>query len=469
MRPRVVATQNARISVEAEQALLGILLSDTSALERVRPFLRASHFSEGLYARIYDAFQEEYERGSGYNPAAIATRFIADPVMLELGGLEHIGLLMSNAPPSENAVDYGKAVYDSAVRTEVAAICAAGLQAATEGTEEAFGIVSQTRQKLELLESEAATDDDSLVEATDVADHAIAVMQDKAVNGRARGLLTGLRCFDRRMNGLKAGALIVIGARPGMGKTGLLRAAFHGAAIRNPDFLFPLLNLEMDGVDIMQRELSSLCYELGENIPYQAMDAGKVTPFDFSIIAQARQKVPRNLILDNRCARLSVDSVRRKIWALSRRGRIGAIGIDYLQLMQRPAAEGRNEASVIGEMTRGLKQAARETGTCIVLLSQLSRSVESRDNKKPQLSDLKESGAIEADADAVLLPFRPYYYHLKDEPAKSDLSRYQKWETEGAIIKRRLEVYCAKQRGGPEGLDLQTYVAECDHIEDSHE
>lgn len=463
------ASPNIRTSIEAEQALLGMMFCDASTIQRVRPFLKPEHFSEPIHARLYGAFQEEFDAGAPMAPMSIASRFYADQAMQELGGPNYVAMLAAHAPPTENAADYGKAIFDSACRSDIAAICAEGLKAATEGSEDAFSIASGTRHRLELLEADSAIEDGSFREAPDVADEAIAAMQDKATHGRTRGLMTGLRCFDRRMNGLKPGNVIVIGGRPGMGKSGLARAGAHGGAVRNPDSLFLFLNLEMEGVEIMQRELSSLCYELGESIPYRNMDAGNLTAFDFTMIRQARDRVPRNLILDDKCSRLSVEDVRRKVWGLTRRGKVGAVFIDYLQLMRRPPAEGRNEASVIAEMTRGLKLIATEMKVCIVVLSQLSRGVENRDGKKPQLSDLKESGSIEADADAVLFPFRPYYYHLKDEPPKTDLRKYQDWEIEGEAIKTRLEVMCAKQRGGPEGTDLQRYRAECDHIEDGHE
>jgi replicative DNA helicase len=135
--------------------------------------------------------------------------------------------------------------------------------------------------------------------------------------------------------------------------------------------------------------------------------------------------------------------------------------------MRRPAFNGRNEASVIAEMTSGLKQLARQEGKVgMVLLSQLNRGVEGRDDKKPQLSDLKESGSIEADADAVLFPFREFYYLVKAEPRKTERDKHLEWEMRCADTVRRLEVICAKQRGGPEGVDEQRYFAEVDYIED---
>jgi replicative DNA helicase len=290
-------------------------------------------------------------------------------------------------------------------------------------------------------------------------------MGDLAQNGRTRGLMTGLRCIDRRLNGLAPGASVVIGGRPGMMKTGLARNIAHGAARLNPNWLFPFLSIEMGPDEMMQRELAALTHEAGEGIEYRAMASGKLTPFDLNAIRVAQRKVPANLILDD-CHSLGVDDVRRKIWSLGRRGRVGAVFIDYLQLMRRPPMNGRNEASVISEMTKELKLIARQAQVCVVLLSQLNRSVEQRDDKRPQLSDLRESGSIEQDADAVLFPFREHYYLVKAEPKETETAKHLDWEVKCEDVRHRMDVICAKQRQGPEGVDRQRCFPAYDLVED---
>jgi len=176
--------------------------------------------------------------------------------------------------------------------------------------------------------------------------------------------------------------------------------------------------------------------------------------------------VPGNLIIDDSPV-LSVDYVRRRVLALKQRGPVAAVFIDYLQIMDRPEGKGRNDASIIGEMTKGLKQLAREAGTCVVLASQINRGVESRDDKRPQLSDLRESGAIEQDANAVLFPYREAYYLERAEPTEA--SKRGAWELKCAEMHRRMDVIAAKVRQGAVGTDHQVYFAEYDHIEDSVE
>jgi replicative DNA helicase len=249
-----------------------------------------------------------------------------------------------------------------------------------------------------------------------------------------------------------------------MGKTSLSRAILHGAAERSPDHVFLFLGIEMGPEEMMQRELSALSHVAGEGVEYRAMGSGKITPLDMLTLERLRH--PPNLIFDD-CHSLSIDDVRRKVWALGRKRNVGAVVIDYLQLMRRPDARGRNEASVLGEMTMALKQIARQAGICVVLLSQLSRAVESRDDKKPQLADLRESGSIEQDADAVLFPFREFYYVERAKPSVQ--SKLAEWDMRCEELRRSLEVICAKQRQGPAGSDRQVYFAEFDHIEDERD
>lgn len=450
-------------SIDAEQALLGAVLFDGRAFSAVSGVTPA-HFFEPLHGRLWEACGEIVGRGGLPEIITLGERFAADATFNELGGLDYLVNLLERAPPSANAQDYASLVYDAAMRRDLAWVCHEATRAAAgDRSKPAFEIVSEARAALERIETAAAPEDASMVSAPDAAAAAITMMKDLATNGRVRGKMTGLRCFDRRLGGLRPGTLIVIGGRPSMGKTSVARAAMHGASVRNPDATFCFLGLEMGPEEMMQRELSALTHEGGDGVEYQAMAKGEVTPFDMMNIDAAWKRVPANLILDD-CHGLSVEDVRRKVWNLRRRGNLAAIAIDYLQLMRQPAANGRNESSVYGEMTRALKLLARQAKICIILLSQLNRGVESREDKKPQLSDLKASGDIEQDADAVLFPYREVYYLERAEP--KDASKLEDWRTECGLLRRRLDVITAKQRQGAVGTDQQVYFAEFDYIED---
>lgn len=458
------------VTLAQEQALLGIMLYQNQALTGLGGMIDARHFWEPVHQRLFAAIKGEIDAGRLADGMLIAERMGEDPAFAAIGGAAYLFDLVDHAPPVSTARDYARSVFEAALRRDVVKVCdEAALTVRKETTTPVFDLISAVRRQLEQVEQDAAPEDASMISAPDAAQGAIVNMRERASHGRPRGCMTGLRCIDRRLNGLKPGALIVLGGRPAMGKTGLARAIAHGAATRNPEKEFLFLGIEMGPEEMMQREISSLTYEAGEGVEYRAMDSGALTPLDFMNIDSAHARVPRNLLLVD-CPALSVDDVDRRIWALSRRGRVGAVFIDYLQIMRRPAAQGRNEATVLGEITGRLKQTARRAGVAIVLLSQLSRAVESRDDKRPMLSDLRESGSIEQDADAVLFPYRPHYYLQKSPPkGPQNSAAYLDWEVACQDSRRRMEVICAKQRGGAEGTDVQRYFAEFDHVEDDRD
>lgn len=460
-------------SIEAEQALLGALMMDNSVALDIEG-VTTEHFVEPLHGRIFSAIMSAVDRRERADPITLAPHLGGDPAFAEVGGLHYLADLIDKAPPSYAARDYAKSVSDAGIRRSLVDLAHDIVVLGREpGQRSAFECLSLVRSELDKLETSATPSEHSMITATDAASAAIAQMHEYAKTGKRRGRMTGLRCTDRRLGGLRQGALIVVGGRPGMGKTSLARAIAHGAAVRNPECNALFLGIEMGPEEMMQRELSALTWEYAEGngfdpIQYRSMSEGALTPEDLSVLGMVQRSVPANLILDD-CHSLSVEDVRRKVWTLQRKKPLSVVVIDYLQLMRRPTANGRNDATVLGEMTAGLKQIARQAKTCIVLLSQLSRAVESRDDKRPQLSDLRESGSIEQDADAVLFPYREVYYVERSEPkAKSGPDRLE-WEMRCAELRNKLDVICAKQRQGPVGTDKQRYEAGYDHISDEPE
>lgn len=452
-------------NLEAEQALLGLLLYDNASIDRFEG-VEAKHFYEPFHGRLYSAIATQITKGQVADPILLDDVFKGDPQYGEIGGLAYLGNLFSAAPPAPSAPAYANAIVDASIRRGLIQFAQDAQAAALhrDADQSAFSALSAVRVALDALETDATPAEHTMISAPEAANNAIAEMRALAKSGKKRGRITGLRCVDRRLGGLRPGALIVIGGRPSMGKTSLARAIAHGAAVKSPEAAALFLGIEMGPEEMMQRELSSISWEMGEGIEYRAMSDGALTGEEFAALDKAERRVPGNLILDD-CHSLSVEDVRRKIWTVQRRRPVSVVVIDYLQLMRRPAAQGRNEATVLGDMTASLKQTARQAKTCIVLLSQLSRQVESRDDKRPQLSDLRESGAIEQDADAVLFPYREVYYLERSEP-KDGTSEHLDWEMKCADLRTRLDVICAKQRQGPVGTDQQVYIAGCDHIMD---
>ena len=455
-------------NIDAEHAIIGMVLYEEGSLRLIEG-LEARHFFEPLHQRLWATILDLTSKGQSPDPIVIESRFQQDEAFLSLGGMGYLGDMVDRAPPMTRARDLAGLIHDTAIRRRLIEIALEYGQSARYVIEgmSAYDILTEAEKDIADLARGAEPSDRNLVDARASVESTLAAFEHEAEHGRAKGLMTGLRCFDRRLRGLRPGHLIVVAGRPSMGKTALARMAAAGAAARNPHHTIAYFALEMDRRELDERMLSQLTHEEGDGIPYQQMSGDKLNLLDRRRLAELTWKVPRNLIIDDSSS-LSVEHVRRRIWSLKRKGDVGAAFIDYLQIMDRPKANGRNDAAVIGEMTAALKRLAREVGIAIVLLSQINRGVESRDDKRPQLSDLKESGAIEQDANAVLFPFREVYYLERAEP-KASTPEHGRWEEDVEISKRRMDVICGKNRQGAVGTDRQVYFAEYDCITDDSE
>ena len=451
-------------TLEAEQALLGAILFDNEA-RRSAGDLHARHFFEPCHARLFATFDEQIRVAGCADLVTLAAAMADDRAFHDLGGNAYLGDLIDHAPPAIGVPSYARLIKEAWARRTAIALCGDPRVQLLSGSEQLYATLAALRDGIASIETDAADPGSTLISAADAGEALVTDLDREAVEGRQRGAMTGLRCFDRRLRGLRPGWLVVLGGRPSMWKSGLARVAAYGCARRNPDKAVLIFSLEMDRREITERALSAISFEGQDGVEYLRMGGAELTPEDRNRLAQLRQRLPTNLYIDDRST-LSAEDVRRAIWALKRKTPVAAVVIDYLQLMSRPEAQGRNEASVIGEMTRTLKQIARETETCLILLSQLSRAVESRDDKRPQLADLRDSGSIEQDANAVLFPYRQSYYIERGEPEDRSSPEHRAWQTRLEISRRKLDVIAAKVRGGAIGTDHQACWIEFDHCED---
>lgn len=452
-------------NLEAEQALLGIVLFDNTAFGGVS-YLAPDDFAGGLHRRLWEMCAEMIGRGELAEPIALKGRLSGGQEFEQLGGLRYLADLVDRAPPATNVTAYAKAVQDAALRRQLVQL-AGSLTQGAQKADDPFEVLTYAETALDQLVQGAAPDEACLIDARSSAEVTLAEIEDEAEHGRPKGLMTGLRCVDRRLRGLKPGHLVILAGRPSMGKTALARQMCMGAAERNPHHLFPFFALEMHRRELDERTLAELSFRHGERIAYQDMTGDRLDPMQRKELRELIWRIPRNFIIDD-TASLTVDYVKRRVWSLKRRGKVGAVFIDYLQIMDRPPADRRTDAAVIGEMTKALKNLARSAGCCIVLLSQINREVERRDDKRPQLADLRDSGSIEQDANSVLFPYREVYYLERREP-KQGTDEHLTWERNVQDLLRRMDVICAKNRGGGVGVDQQEYYAECDVVRDVRE
>lgn len=462
LRQGTVHVLRREAEVGAELALLGCVLTDGECL-RNAGVVTAAHFSEPTYGRIWEAAQALATAERIVSITGIADRLRNDGPLAELGGVVFLADLVDKAPASSTARDLAEQVTEAWARRELASLAAEAARGAAEG-KPAPEMIASLRAAAERLEIDASPEPGSFVTARSAAIGAMAEIETEVATGRPKGPQTGLACFDRRLGGLPATWLITIGARPSMGKTALLRAGAFGAARHNPSKLFAFFSLEMEARELLERALSDSTFGDLDQVTTENLNRSRVVPSELPMLHDRAEAQPENVIIDDRSG-LGVEDIRRAVWALKRRGQLAAVFIDYLQLMRKPDARGRNEASVIGEMTWSLKCLAKEARICVVLASQLSREVERRDDKRPNLADLRDSGTIEQDSNAVLFPYREAYYLERSEPPPATEAHLQ-WEVKLEDCRRRMDVIVAKCRQGAIGVQRMTYDPAFDHIED---
>ncbi|GLS35925.1 replicative DNA helicase [Mesorhizobium tianshanense] len=448
-------------NIEAEQALLGAILVNNDAFYRVSDFLKSGHFYEPLHRKIFEVAAELIRMGKIATPITLKTFLPADEKVGDMTVAQYIVRLAVEAVTVVNAADYGRAIYDLATRRALITVGEDMVNIAYDAPVDmspSEQIEDAERRLFELAETgrydggfESFTD--AVKTAVDMAN--AAYMRD----GHLSGVATGLRDLDRRMGGLQPSDLIIIAGRPGMGKTSLAtNMAFNIAEAYVPaqqaDGSFKAANGGVVGffsLEMSSEQLATRIISEQTEIPSSKIRRGEISEMDFEKLvacSQTMQKIP--LFIDQ-TGGISIAQLSARARRLKRQRGLDVIVIDYIQLMQGSSAKAsQNRVQEITEITTGLKALAKELAVPIIALSQLSRQVESRDDKRPQLSDLRESGSIEQDADVVMFVYREEYY-LKNREPKPGTDEYIKWENEMNEMRGKAEVIVAKQRHGPTG------------------
>jgi len=469
-------------NIEAEQALLGAVLVNNDAFYRVSDFLKAEHFYEPLHRKIFSVAQDFIRMGKVASPVTLKTFLPAEEKVGEMTVAQYLARLAAEAVTVINAADYGRAIYDLATRRALIRVGEDMVNIAYDAPVDMSPqeqIEDAERRLFELAETgrydggfESFTD--AVKTAIDMAN--AAYMRD----GHLSGLATGFRDLDRRMGGLQPSDLIIVAGRPGMGKSSLAtNIAFHIAHSYEPvqqadgsmaaasGGVVGLFSLEMSAEQLATRIISEQT-----EIPSSKIRRGEITETDFEKLVACAQTMQRIPLYIDQTGGISIAQLAARARRLKRQRGLDVIVIDYVQLMQgssNRAAQGRVQE--ITEITTGLKALAKELNVPIIALSQLSRQVESRDDKRPQLSDLRESGSIEQDADVVLFVYRDEYYLRNKEP-EPGTPEHLEWEEKLRKVEGKAEIIIAKQRHGPTGTVQMGFQGEFtrffDLIEDSH-
>lgn len=457
-------TVSALINLEAELGVLGATIFDPTILEYFSD-LKPDHFSEPLHGRVFEAILAAVAAHEAPEPSSLAGKFSTDPAFTgpaematdgKAPAVFYFNTLVANAPSKPWAISAANTVIDTAQRRMLVEMAGGMRDAAHDPTVPAYNTLADASQSITGLMHASAPASLSLVSALEAARGTVIRLNHEKDTGLTKGALTGLRCFDSRLHGLQPGKLIVIAGRPSMGKTSLARAAAIGCARRNPDKIVVYFCLEMDRDEMSLRTLAQITREHGWGIPYFDMQGAELSHSQLDRLAAAAEEVPPNFILDDSSS-LSIDHIERRCHSLAKKAPLAAVFIDYLQIMEMPRGFNNSRNEAVGEITGRLKGLSRHKAinAAVVALSQLSRGVEQREDKRPQLSDLRDSGSIEQDADVVMFPFREsYYLERQGCPKDSDPLVY---EARIEQMKNKMEVMTGKFRGGAIGNDMQRY------------
>jgi replicative DNA helicase len=450
-------------NLEAEQALLGAILVNNDALGKVQDFLAAHHFFEPVHGRIFEHAAKLIDRGQLATPVTLKPYFEHDEALADVGGAAYLARLSGSAVTIISAEDYGRTIYDLALRRDLITIGEEMVLTAYDSPIDAPAStqIEGAEQRLFELAEMGGEDSGFKTFATSVRTAVGVIEKAFKRDGKLSGVTTGFKAVNEKLGGLHPSDLVILAGRPAMGKTALATNIGFNAAIAYQrtldDGLDPaqsegavvgFFSLEMSAEQLATRILSERA-----GIPSEDLRRGKLKRDQFRDLARVSAELERLPFYIDDTPQLSIAALRTRARRLKRQYNLGLVIVDYLQLLRGSGSGGRgpeNRVQEISEITRGLKGLAKELNIPVIALSQLSRVVEQREDKRPQLSDLRESGSIEQDADMVTFVFREEYYHQMKEPTMGT-PEHETWQAKGEQLHGLAEFIIGKQRHGPTG------------------
>jgi replicative DNA helicase len=447
-------------NLDAEQALLGAILVNNEAFYRVSDFLLAEHFYEPVHREIYEIAGKIIRAGKAATPITVKT-YLPDQLTSDMTMQQYLSRLGSEATTVINAGDYGQTIYDLAIRRAL-------IQIGEEMTTVAYDADVDMTAPKQIEEAEKSLFDlaekgqynggfqpfnEALTDAIRMAGEAY------QRDGRLSGIATGLIDLDRQMGGLQKSDLIIIAGRPGMAKTSLATTiGFHVARSWKGEITPDGHRKTVDGgqvgffsLEMSAEQLATRILSAQAEISSADIRRGNIHESQFSRLVDVSNMLSTVPLYIDDTGGLSISQLAARARRLKRQKGLDLIIIDYIQLLSGSTKRSsENRVQEITEITTTLKALAKELEVPIIALSQLSRQVESRDDKRPQLSDLRESGSIEQDADVVTFIYREEYY-LKNKEPREGTPEHLTWMSDMEKVHGRAEVIIGKQRHGPTG------------------
>jgi replicative DNA helicase len=451
-------------NLELERSILGVILVHNDAFDRVADVLQPEHFYEGVHRRIFEVITSLLRSGKIATPITLKM-FLSD---LDLGGMtvaQYLARLAAEATTVINAVEYARSIRDLALRRHLILV---GEEIAATAFDTPPDVtprhqIEDAERKLYSLAENGKFEggfqrfSDAITLAIDMA--AAAFERD----GNLSGMATGLSDLDRMMGGLQRSDLVILAGRPGMGKSSLATNVGFNIAKRyeastTPDGRREVLNggiVAFFSLEMSSEQLATRMIAEQAGVASYKIRRGDIQQHEFERVVEAARQMQTMPFYIDQTGGISIAQLAARARRLKRQRGIDLMIIDYIQLLTGASKKGDNRVQELTEITTGLKALAKELEVPIIALSQLSRQVENRDDKRPQLSDLRESGSIEQDADCVLFIYREEYY-LKNKQPREGTEEFIKWQADMERAHGRAEVIIGKQRHGPTGtVELQ--------------
>jgi replicative DNA helicase len=438
-------------NMEAEQSLLGIILLNNEFFESISDFLLPQHFAAEINGKIYDVISRLNSQGLVADPITIRLYFEKSDELKDIGCGNYLVQLVNSVIPTGKIEDYAKLIYDLYIRRKLILLGDDIVQKAIT-----FDLNIKATDQIEsaeakLYELSASDKKDGLVSFSGAISSTMPILEAAyKSDSSVTGITTGFVDIDKWTGGLNRSDLVILAGRPSMGKTALatniaFNAAMALAKKSDGGGKVAFYSLEMSKEQLVTRVLSQECC-----VPSERIRRGEIKEEDFVKLTEANKRIgDLSFFIDDTPA-LTMSALRSRSRKLKRQQGLDLIIVDYLQLLHGSAEKKtENRVQEISDITRALKALAKELDIPVLALSQLSRAVEVRDDKRPQLSDLRESGSIEQDADVVMFVFREEYYESRREPTDSE--EHRKWLDKMTKIHNLAELIIAKQRHGPVG------------------
>ena len=438
-------------NIEAEQALIGSILVNNDIIDEISNIVNHKNFYDPLHSKIYNLIENLHNKGMIANPITLKNSFENDAALSEIGGTEYLVKLTRFSSSVKQSIDYAKIVHEKFVKRELVQISETLSDEAVDETIDKTGenIIQDTEKSLFDL-AERGTFHQSFLKFNQALDQTIEMATNamKSDHGIV-GVPTGLNDLDERLGGLHRSDLVIIAGRPSMGKTALATNIGYYAAKKilddNKKSSIAFFSLEMSSEQLSTRILSEQ-----SKIKSNDIRRGKVTEEEFNRLIETSRNIHDLPLYIDETPAITISTLSNRARRIKRLFGLDLIIVDYIQLMTTSSKRYDGRVQEISEITQGLKALAKELSVPVLALSQLSRAVEQRDDKKPQLSDLRESGSIEQDADVVMFVFREEYYLERKEPKLGSIE-HGEWQAKMNEIIGSADIIIGKQRHGPTG------------------